>query len=272
MTAAWTRARRRCAAVEKGDWNPARSPSGREPAAEGPGPPSFSLLFDLESGCFVTPIRPSSTSHKPVDPFHGPFVRVARTRADLKSAYESGDLAHAERIRERNLDHEASIKSLGLVHYLVAVALGLLALREASSGPAVPGRGAELSLYGGAAAVCVGLGYGLRRLHLWAKRVEIALAAAGVLIVLARTVVMFVTGVRVAAAALNVAAALLCFYGLYLLLSAKGRMVFSPLYEVVVEKTPHLKARMNRSDKIVLTLLSTLLGAAMIALFVGGPK
>lgn len=132
----------------------------------------------------------------------------------------------SEVIRRAHLNHEASIKSWGFLQMLggVLVLLGGLA-GVASSASDSGGAGAVTALvvfgiliYGG---FLLWLGIGLRRLRPWARIGSAILAGIGP--------VGFPIGT------------LINGYVLYLLLSQKGRTIFSDAYRRVVAETPHVK-------------------------------
>ena len=53
-------------------------------------------------------------------------------------------------------------------------------------------------------------------------------------------------------------------YILYLLLSPKGSVVFSPAYKEIIAQTPHIKYRTSLILKIVLVLFVSLIGLAIV--------
>jgi hypothetical protein len=163
----------------------------------------------------------------------------------------SGDLAEMEAIRRKHINHEASVKSVGSLHFLAAffTLLGAFAvlfmlvtdspsLAGASRAPAL--LGSVIYLFFG--AVHIGLGIGLNKLQTWARWVECVLTGLSLLIVTAGAVTMLAMGIPALAVAYGVMDLILA-YILYLLVSAKGSVVFSSEYKNVIARTPHVKYR-----------------------------
>ncbi len=95
----------------------------------------------------------------------------------------------------------------------------------------------------GVAQMAVGSGF--RRLALWSKIPGAILAAIGML--------LFPIGT------------LINGYVLYLLLSAKGSMVFSPEYKEVIFQTPHMKYKTSIVVWVFVGLLALLFVIAIVA-------
>ena len=148
----------------------------------------------------------------------------------------------SERIRQEHIKHEASIKSVGFLYFLGAAFLilgGVLSLAG----------GAATSLVVGLLFLCIGgvqfwVGLGLRKLRSWARIPTAILSGIGLL--------GFPLGT------------LINGYILYLVLSAKGRMIFSPEYQAVIAATPHIKYRTSIVVWILLILLLVLIGFAFV--------
>lgn len=168
--------------------------------------------------------------------------------------------SEAEWIRRRHLSHEASVKAIGslaifgavvlgcLMLYGVAIALGLADpseddLQEMEYVPLVYGGGAAFFFIFGVTSAVVGIG--LRRLRPWARWTETGVCVLG-------SIVALLT--------INVLGLLFNIYILYLMLSAKGAMVFSPGYKNIIAQTPHIKYRIHKAVKILLMILVILLG------------
>lgn len=152
-----------------------------------------------------------------------------------------------ELIRNEHLSHEASIKSLGTLYFLGGVCLMLVALvgdlgnKGFDAGPFA----ALFFVTGLLLLVAVGL----FRLKTWARWMAVVAACLGVLVPPFGT--------------------LINAYVLYLLLSAKGAMVFSPEYRKIIEATPHIKYRTSKIVVVLLVLLLVVLGLALGATFFG---
>ena len=183
------------------------------------------------------------------NPYQAPAVQEVLAPAAL--------LTEAEEIRTQHLKHEASIKGVGFLYLLggVAVALSLVGLfalfgkMSSLSGHAMGGR--ELIVTGMLGLIGVAQfisGWGLRKLRPWAKVPAAVLAGLSLLSIPVGT--------------------LLGGYTLYLLFSAKGRVVLSPDYAEIVAQTPHLRYRTPLW--IWIALLVILLLVVGLAFF-GGP-
>jgi hypothetical protein len=155
----------------------------------------------------------------------------------------------AEAVRRAHINHEASIKAVGFLYYLGGVLLtlgGVVSLVGASSEPS----GAVVALL--LVALGVGqlfAGWGVRALRPWGRIVGCVLSAIGL--------IGFPIGTLINA------------YILYLLLSKKGRMVFSPEYQDIIAATPHIKYRISIIVWIFLALLVALILFAAFAAFFG---
>jgi len=162
----------------------------------------------------------------------------------------------AEHVRRTNLSHEASIKSVGFLYILgsifsilygaltLSVGLGSWLMR----GSAISAEGAkaigpsEISI--GAFIAAVGTlqfyaGWSLRSLNATGKPVAIGIACLGLL------------GIPIGT--------LISAYILYLLLSEKGKIVFSPEYRAIIAATPHIRYRTSIVVWIFLILLIALI-------------
>ncbi len=161
------------------------------------------------------------------------------------------DLSEAEALREEYLSHEAAVRSVGMLYYViviltsisvVVVAAGLIIsdnmqnIVEVLSIVAVVGLIALLQYW---------IGNGLRTFNRSARNVGGVFAALGLL--------QFPLGT-----ALNA-------YILYLLFSAKGKMVFSEEYKAAIEATPHIKTKTS-ALVWVLVAIFILSIAAMLAI------
>lgn len=199
-------------------------------------------------------------ARKPAEAELNPYAAPAEGPVLSKPVLVPIDQSAAEAIRRRYLSHEASVKAIGslsifgavvlgcMMFYALAQALGLVApsdeeLREMEYGHLV---------YAGVAAVFLVLavisalvGIGLRRLRPWARWVETAFCALGLIVGL----VTF-----------NVLGVLFDICILYLMQSSKGEMVFSPAYKNIIAQTPQIKYRIHKAVKILLMILVIFLG------------
>ena len=116
-----------------------------------------------------------------------------------------------------------------------------------------------------------GIGYGLRNLQPWARWVNLVLSGLSLVVNAAQVVVT---------AAVSPAAALPVLFGavlgsiipgyiFYLMMSAKGAMVFSREYREVVKATPYIKYKTSLLVKIILGLFVAMVVLAVVAAIVG---
>ncbi|MBL9178395.1 MAG: hypothetical protein JNM65_10045 [Verrucomicrobiaceae bacterium] len=132
-------------------------------------------------------------------------------------------------VRRAHIGHETSVKAVGGLYALLGgllllpVFIGMLETLTRAS------RGNDFGMLGlimlTGAGILV-LGASVRRLKPWAR---IAMAV--------------VSGLLAAVTLLSVVFPLLYVYLLWLMLSAKGRMVFSPAYQQIIELTPDVRPR-----------------------------
>jgi hypothetical protein len=121
-------------------------------------------------------------------------------------------------------------------------------------------------------ALNLALGSGLQGLRSWARWTEIVflvgllLSLVGGAIVSASVAIMEPNwlGVLVMIVLGYGLLGLIPAYVLSLLLGRKGRMVFSPEYGDVIERTPHIRYRTSRALLIVLGVIVLLLTMAMV--------
>jgi hypothetical protein len=156
----------------------------------------------------------------------------------------------AEQIRRAHLNHEASVQSIGYL-YLIG---GVLMLIGAIIGVSTS-RGISLvellllAFYGVMGSVAIALCFGLNKLQPWTRIVGSIFAGFGLL--------AFPCGTLINA------------YVLWLLLSAKGSMVFSPQYKQIIAETPHIKYKTSIVVWILLGLLLLLLAMGVLAALFG---
>lgn len=163
-------------------------------------------------------------------------------------------------IRESHVSHEASLRTFGMLYYLGGVflvigAVGLLAAGLAGGEET----GMDSSLFIGIAlgyvvlaVLMIWVGRGLRTLNPKGRTPAIILAAIGLL--------GFPLGT------------ILNGYQLYLLLSAKGKMIFTAEYTGIRARTPQVKVPTPLLVWIVLGIILLGIGAAvLLPMFAGGP-
>jgi hypothetical protein len=193
----------------------------------------------------------------------------------MGSADVPSDIAEAEAIRRTYLNHEASVKSIGSVHYL-GVALGVMGLavmiftglsRTVGEGMnSVPFVGAVVYLLV-VVSVNLVMGIGLTGLKPWARWTEVVLASILLLIYLLGTLAAAVGNSPFDGSVITgaVVISLILSYILYLLLSKKSSMVFSPEYRLIIERTPHIKYRTSWIVKGCLIVLVVVIGFGIVA-------
>ncbi len=163
-----------------------------------------------------------------------------------------------ESIRRHYLSHEASVKSIGTLYLLGAIImipvgffimLAPLFSQQEELGIRVV-MGVMGLLYFSLGLLQAFTAVSLWKLRPWARIVAIILSVIGL--------IGFPIGTLISA------------YFLYLLLSEKGQMVFSPGYQQVVAQTPHIKYKTSIIVWIFLGLLICLIAFAVVATVVGG--
>jgi hypothetical protein len=214
---------------------------------------------------------PPSPSQEPPNPYAAPLSDVRGVDTEREAADDSA----AETIRRLYLGHEAAVKSLGSLHYLggffgMLAVLGMIAfLVNPAQGEMRPLVVALVIAYCLMTALNYALGYGLRHLLTWARWTETAFLLIGTLASVVGMIALFVTGQPELSVA-YIFGLLLYSYLLYLLLSAKGAMVFSPGYKEIIEKTPHIKYKTSLIVKIAIGLFVAVVALAVIGAIFGG--
>lgn len=164
--------------------------------------------------------------------------------------FSDGHLAegNAEAIRREYLSHEASVKSIGLLYFLGAFffLIATLFVLQAQTGS-----GSVESTFLSLCLPILGLlqlftAYGLRKLKSWARIPTGLISGIGLL--------SFPIGTLINA------------YILYLIFSAKGKMVFSDDYRSIIDQTPHIK---YKTSAVVWVLLFILLAIFSVAIVMG---
>jgi hypothetical protein len=169
-------------------------------------------------------------------------------------------VADAEFIRRKHLSHEASIQSFGFLYLLGAfftiiygafmMVGGAVALAQQNVGALELAILAVIGFMVFAMGCLQGYaGWCMRKLNPAGKIPAIIVACFGLL------------GIPIGT--------LISIYLLYLLLSEKGRVVFSPEYRAVIEATPHVRYKTSIIAWVVLILFILLVGAAILAAVLG---
>jgi len=156
------------------------------------------------------------------------------------------DLASAEATRKEFINHEASVRSIGVLYYIGAVSalvvtVSLALTLEGSSDGA---SALALAFFIPIGLLYFWLGSGLRALNQKVRPVAGVFAAIGL--------IGFPLGT------------LINGYILYLLFSAKGKMVFSEEYQGIIDATPHVKYKTSIIVWLILALLVLSIAAAVM--------
>ncbi|MGB7328399.1 MAG: hypothetical protein WBD31_26210 [Rubripirellula sp.] len=166
------------------------------------------------------------------------------------------DLSDVEQYRRKYLNHEASIRSMGFLYLLgafftlsvgVLTLVGSLLVRDDPEGMLITG--AIGATYTGFGLLHGFVGYGFRKLTSWARIAGMVSATLGLIIIPIGT--------------------LIGAYVLYLLISKKGKVVFSDEYRTVVDQTPHIKYKTSIVVWVLLGLIVALLALALVGAFLG---
>ncbi|TWT54028.1 hypothetical protein Pla22_16630 [Rubripirellula amarantea] len=185
------------------------------------------------------------------DPFAvNPYAATSNVGSATQGAED------VEVYRRQYLQHEASVKSVGMLYYLSAMLLIFVGGLMAALAFAGPGNGGQnptpTVLIVVLGAVYLGLGLfqffvarGLRRFESWARIATVVLSIIGLL--------AFPIGTLISA------------YVLYLMLSEKGQIVFSDWYQQVMERTPHIKYKTSIIVWVFVALLASIVIVALIA-------
>jgi hypothetical protein len=210
-----------------------------------------------------------------INPYAAPDVAIGPD-----PIVSTAELAHAERVRRKYLNHEASVRAIGSLNLLGAIVLGIAAVAFVFAIFA-PNRGAGESFGAGTligfavlVAVLAGLngaiGIGLRNLQPWARWVNSVVLGLGIGFSLLAIILAALAGGNVGGAVGQaLVQQIIPGYILYLMLSKKGAIVFSPEYREIVEKTPHIKYQTSCLVKGLLYTLLAIIGLAIIGGVIG---
>jgi hypothetical protein len=155
----------------------------------------------------------------------------------------------AEDIRHKHINHEASVKSIGILYYLgagflIIAAIAALLSEEHDQDP-LTAKLLAVAFLVGIGLIQGSIGWGLRRLHTWSRIPTIILSGIGLLAFPLGTII---NG-----------------YILYLVASEKGRIVFSPQYKSVIHATPHIRYKTSIVVWIFLGILIALVALGIMA-------
>lgn len=166
-------------------------------------------------------------------------------------------LGGPEETRRQLLNHEASIKSIGLLYLLgsiILVILGIISFVSAISAPQLRGTVSQIATTVSVAFFLLGVlqafvAVGLRKLQRWT-----------------RIPVGIVSGIGLLSFPIGT---LINGYILYLVFSQKGSQVFSPEYQEIIRQTPHIRYRTSILVKILAFLLLLILSLGVLVAFLG---
>lgn len=162
----------------------------------------------------------------------------------------------AEGIRQTHIQHEASIRSVGILYLVGGVVMGFAALSTtiryivaaSSAGPQAAAYGITgMVIFLVLLALAVfqfGTGIGLRKLKPWSRTLSAVISCVGL--------IAFPIGT------------LINGYILYLLFSKQGGYIFSADYQRIIAATPHVKYKTSRVVWIILGLLLVVLGGVIV--------
>lgn len=217
-----------------------------------------------------------------LNPFEAPRASIGEEATYLDPAVDG-----AEAIRREHIGREANVKSIGHLFYLGAfflglgtvVAIGIMAGIVPGGRNPDPevnlvayrvGQGIATFLFLLAASANAAVGFGLVRLHSWARwtavvLIGLGLGGMGLYALVIGAAVDPIKGLIVLLADLGVNGLFL-----FLLLSPKAGVVFSPEYREVIRKTPHVKLKTSLIVKIILALILGLIAFVVASLIFGG--
>jgi hypothetical protein len=208
-----------------------------------------------------------------------PYAAPSAPLAGVEPLDLGGEQAEVEAIRRTYLSHESSVRSVGSLHYLGAIFTGLgtvaviitAATTEIREG--MPILVMSILFYAALTGLHVALGIGLNRLQTWARWTEVTLISLSLALMLfASIAIVLLTMGGQAGTLLPVLfgygfMGLILVYILYLLVSRKGSMVFSPEYRAIVERTPHIKYKTSLLVKVFLVLIVSLIVLGFFAAY-----
>jgi hypothetical protein len=163
---------------------------------------------------------------------------------------------HLREIRTRMIGHETRIRGIGSLYFLMSTAFLLPLIVMIGVGLSeglgtVSGELGVVLIMGVISGGLIYLGHGVRKLRTWSRPVAIAMSSLGLLAIPFGTII---NG-----------------YFMWLLLSQRGRQVFSDEYRAVIEATPEIRYRSSPVVLVAFVLLLLLIAAAIaIPLYTAG--
>lgn len=160
--------------------------------------------------------------------------------------YDDSANINSEDIRQKYLKHEAAIRSVGVLYFLSMGAFVLYTVLLCLDNGYPPGTRLVLGcVFISFAVLCYVFGVGFRNVSAWVKIPGCIIAIIGLSMFPIWTIVNA--------------------YVLYLILSKKGRMVFSNEYALVIKHTPEIK---HKTSFIVWVMLGLLVLFTVLAVVV----
>lgn len=206
-----------------------------------------------------------------VNLFEAPRAEIGAGPVDL------GLDPEAELVRRAHLGHEASVKSIGSLFYLGAIFAAIAAIMMLSSAVGVfplagPNSKNSQVFFGafGAGLLAIfalysALGYGLTHLQAWARWTAVALDGFWLLTTTLNALMTTLSIDPYMGIVMAIIPYTIGGYIMYLLVSTRGGVVFSPAYKEVIARTPHIKYRTSLIVKILLAFILGLIIAGFIA-------
>lgn len=215
----------------------------------------------------------SESIDPPINPYAAPEAPLGAP------VTPSTELAEMEATRRKYLSHEASVKSVGSLHILGAIVLILAVVAMLAASASDPNGNSLPTLlmagfFVGLLALNLALGIGLTKLQNWARWVDVAFMGLGVISAGLQTIMSLIMtsgqpGMIAPILFGNSIGLLINGYILYLLVSSKATVVFSPEYKEVIKATPHIKYKTSCLVKGFLFLLVAMIILAIVGAFLG---
>ncbi len=184
------------------------------------------------------------------NPYESPNSDISTFSQDRQG--EEG-ASQAEQIRRKYLNHEASVKSVGLLFYLSAGIFAFVAIATLRYVPALAIRHLAFGIVAGF------VGHGLRSLKSWARIPLAILIGLGLVNMFRALASSAGNPIR------NVVPMAIYLYILYLAWCAKGKYVCSDEYHTIIAQTPHIKYKPSIIVEICVGLLLLVVVLGMLS-------
>lgn len=158
--------------------------------------------------------------------------------------------SEAEATRRKYINHESSIKSIGCLYWVVAIALVAVLITVGSS--LVRESVWAVGLLAGLTLLAVAVGGGLRKLRRW----------AGILAALWSAILVVMGIISLPRSGIQMVISL---YVLWLMISPKGLFVTSAEYRAIVAQTPHVKPRTSVVAWVLLVIFLLILASGVFS-------